>query len=407
MNAPAIHRPAPPNLPEVIAAIESRRAQLATLLPADVPLESFISHFKTAAMRTNGLLECTPKSVVLAIMQAANDGLMPDGREAAIIVYNRKDRASGKWVKEAQYQQMYLGILKRIRAAGEVVKIEARVVHSEDDFGFEYGDNPHIRHIPALKAEVGPVVAVYAIVTFHDGSKQHEVMSAHEVIAIRERSKGWNPDKPDGPWHTDFGEMAKKTVLKRLGKILPQARGRAAISADADDSGAEEEVDIFPELGTPEPQERLQVIEATTGTAEPAPAPQPAPAAPTSRIEDGQKAENVLTGTVVGEEEDVAHWKEQLKKLRKALHDATTLADAEAAYEAWNAEYETIPPDVETEVTRLVQRRVDQIKASFKGPSDYQKMKDAEAKADPEEEVAHNRTSGVSSGDYKKMSGGE
>jgi recombination protein RecT len=382
MNVVATTATRQPNLPEVIAAIESRRAQLASLLPADVPLESFISHFKTAAMRTNGLLECTPKSVVLAIMQAANDGLMPDGREAAIIVYNRKDKASGRWLKEAQYQQMYLGILKRIRAAGEVVKIEARVVHAEDHFDYAYGDDGYIVHKPALKAEVGPIIAVYAIVTFRDGTRQHEVMSAHEVLAIRERSKGWNSEKPDGPWHTDFGEMAKKTVLKRLGKILPQARGRAAISGDADDSGAEEEVDIYPELGTPEPQEKAPEAPAVDATSRIV--PEALGSAPAHGPDVTQVVNRKIDGEKQGatEADEVVFWKAQLKKLRAALHVVTTLQGAEDAYNDWSAEYETIPDDVMVEVSRLCTRRTDQIKASLAnhptGPSDYQKMKDAE-----------------------------
>jgi hypothetical protein len=313
---------------------------------------------------------------------------------------------------------MYLGILKRIRAAGEVVKIEARVVYAEDSFDFEYGDNPHIRHIPAMKAENGPVVAVYAIVTFRDGSKQHEVMSAHEVLAIRDRSKGFDPQKPNAsPWGTDFGEMAKKTVLKRLGKILPQARGRAVLSGDADDSGAEEEVDIFPELGTPEPQERVAANPAPAIEAKANPAPAAKSDEATSRIEDvdttlprqGQKAETVLTERKIDgekqgatEADEVVFWKTQLRKLRKGLFDATTIQEAEDAYSDWNAEYETIPADVEFEVARLCTRRVDQIKASFKGPSDYQKMKDAEA------DIADAKLAGKedSPEDYKKATEG-
>ena len=42
-------------------------------------------------------------------------------------------------------------------------------------------------------------------------------MSKDEVDAVRKRSRAAN----NGPWVTDYGEMAKKTVFKRLSKWLP------------------------------------------------------------------------------------------------------------------------------------------------------------------------------------------
>jgi recombination protein RecT len=376
------------NLPAVIAAVEARKSQIVALLPADVSVETFMSHFKVAVMKTAGLLECTPKSVVLACIQAANDGLLPDGREAAIIVYNKKQR-DGSWVREASYQQMYLGILKRIRQAAEVAKIEARVVYAEDHFDYSYGDEAFIEHKPYYGTQdKGSIIAAYAICHFKDGQRQHEVMDAREILSIRDRSKSFDPNKPgSSPWHTDFGEMAKKTVLKRLGKILPQARGRAVISADADDSGAEEEIDIYPELGVPEAQ---RVVETQVEPKPAAPA-QADSADPTSR----QEVPETLPPKIFDNEADeVAFWKTHLRQLRDMQRASSDIESSEDAYNEWSAQFEEIPAEVEAEVAKIVKRRVDQLKseAARKEPSDYAKM---------QEEIA------AGTGDYEKLKDGE
>ena len=51
-----------------------------------------------------------------------------------------------------------------------------------------------------------------------------EIMTKSEVEAIRNRSNGYNYAKKYGkenPWTTDFDEMAKKTVFRRVSKWLP------------------------------------------------------------------------------------------------------------------------------------------------------------------------------------------
>ena len=57
----------------------------------------------------------------------------------------------------------------------------------------------------------------YAVCQFKDGTKKYEVMSKKEVDDIRKRSRAGQ----SGPWVTDYEEMAKKTVFKRLSKWLP------------------------------------------------------------------------------------------------------------------------------------------------------------------------------------------
>jgi recombination protein RecT len=356
-----------PNLPAAIAAVESRLPELKQLLPADVPIATFFAHFKTAAMQTQGLLDCTPRSVVLACVRAANDGLVVDGREAVIIVRNQKQK-DGSWQRVAVYQRMYSGTLKRVRAALPGCSVEARLVFQADAFKIAFGDSPSIEHTPTYGIERGAFLGCYAIVTEKNGMKHRDWMEAEEIDAIRNRSQGYNPEKPAGPWASDYGEMCKKTVLNRLAKLLPQAQGRPAIAADADDhGGATDEVEIFDATTVPLPE-----LEATVAEAEKPAVKQGTIAdVPGGTITSGKPP--FKRSTVDAPEEpakvngqsEVQLWKMRLRELRDAIAPVLTKLSVEDAWTEWNEKYS--PPDeVVTAAKGLIDKRLGEMEAAAK-----------------------------------------
>ena len=72
-------------------------------------------------------------------------------------------------------------------------------------------------HRPTLATERGEVVAFYAVARLVGGGVQHDYMTRADVDAIRKRSRAAS----SGPWVTDYNEMGKKTVIRRLFKTLP------------------------------------------------------------------------------------------------------------------------------------------------------------------------------------------
>jgi recombination protein RecT len=183
-------------------------------LPPQIPVDRFVRTIVTAVQMEPTLLEADRRTLFSSCMKAAQDGLLLDGREAGLSVY--KNRETG--LKTVSYMPMVGGILKKIRQSGEISSIRAHVVHEGDDFDFELGDNERIQHKPNL-LQPGKPVAVYAIAKFKDGDIQREVMSVPQIEKIRAKATGIGK----ACWSSEWGEMAKKTVIRRLAKRLPSS----------------------------------------------------------------------------------------------------------------------------------------------------------------------------------------
>ena len=188
--------------------INALAPQLAALLPADVSPEKFREVALAAIRRMPALLNCDRQSLFNAVLAAAQDGLMPDGREGAIVP--RKGKAN--------WQPMIAGIYKKVKTSGSVATISANVVYEGEPFDVLLGDDERIVHRRDMaKVADGNEAAVYAIATLKDGTKEREVMTWDQVMTVRQTSSTPN----DGPWVTSPGEMARKTVVRRLAKRLP------------------------------------------------------------------------------------------------------------------------------------------------------------------------------------------
>lgn len=227
----------------VIDAIRSditkMQPQFKAALPSHVNVEKFQRVLITAVQQTPSLMNADRRSLYAASMKAAQDGLLPDGREGAIVTF--KD--------QAQWMPMVAGIMKKVRNSGDVSTWSVQAVYENDKFDFELGDDERIIHKPALSNR-GKLIAVYSIVTMKDGEKSREVMSVEDVEAIRKRSRSGT----SGPWVSDFSEMAKKTVVRRHAKRLP-------MSTDLDELIRQDDELFMPEQPkdvTPQPESPAQ-----------------------------------------------------------------------------------------------------------------------------------------------------
>jgi recombination protein RecT len=212
---------------ELRSQLENMEVQFKNALPAHIPVERFMRVVLTAIQNNPDLLKADRKSLWNAAMKAAQDGLLPDGREGAMVV-----RKMGGGGLSITWQPMIAGIRKKARNSGEIATWDAHIVCAGDHFQFQLGDNPQINHSYGLQTERGAIIGAYSVCVLKDGTKSYEVMSIGEMYAIRDRSDAWKAFKAQRikstPWSTDEGEMCRKTVARRHSKVIP-------MSSDLDD----------------------------------------------------------------------------------------------------------------------------------------------------------------------------
>jgi recombination protein RecT len=190
--------------------LQQMEPEFKAALPPHIPVEKFKRVALTAIQNTPALINADRRSLFGAFVRLAQDGLLPDGREAAIVMFGNK----------AQAMPMIAGFLKKIRQSGEVAKVSAQVVYANDKFVVKYGFDEDVEHIPpALNEPRGDPIGAYATAVLKDGSQLLEVMSLEDIQAVRKVSRAAN----NGPWVSWFGEMARKTVMRRLSKRLPMS----------------------------------------------------------------------------------------------------------------------------------------------------------------------------------------
>ena len=228
MNASAAlpaRKSAPPSTIRGLLEGPAFRDAVSKALPRHLPPERFIRVALTALMRTPKLAECDQASFFQALLSLSQLGLEPDGRRAHLIPFENRKRG----VVECQLIVDYKGLVDLAMRSGAISNIHADVVCENDEFEYDRGILVH--HRIDFRQERGRMYAAYALVRFKDEGEKADVMTRLEVEAIRERSRA----KDNGPWVTDFNEMAKKTVFRRLSKWLPlSAEFRDALEADAD-----------------------------------------------------------------------------------------------------------------------------------------------------------------------------
>lgn len=223
-------------------------------LPGHIPAEKFQRTVLTAltmnpelaraASKTNGGMQ----SLLTACTKAATDGLIIDGREAALVTFRQK--VSGKnepdrYEDRVQYIPMVAGLMKKARNSGEISSIAAHVVYQNDKFAYVLGDEERIEHEPKLDGQRGAPIAVYAIVKLKDGSVQREVMDKDAIMRIASQSK--NSFQYDPAKGKNYGEWWRKTVIRRISKYLPSSSDRdefmQAVERLDDDFEFEPEID--------------------------------------------------------------------------------------------------------------------------------------------------------------------
>jgi recombination protein RecT len=204
--------PKPPNPIVVLNSyLHDRVDSLRSALPPHMKPERFISAVMTAVQLNPDLLECNRRSLWIACMRCAQDGLLPDGTEAAIVPYK----------KNASYVPMYQGLLKKFRNSGQFKWVTAGIAYEGEEYEHWIDENgEHFKHVPSNDSPDRKIKRVYALATTKDGGFFVTDMSQADIAKRRGVSRA---SRDDAPWKVWPDEMMKKTALKNLSKVLPKS----------------------------------------------------------------------------------------------------------------------------------------------------------------------------------------
>jgi len=195
-------------------------AEIATALPSIMTGDRFLRVALTTLQKVPKLQTCSQASLCQALLDCASLGLEPDNRRAHLIPYGQN----------VQLIVDYKGVVELILRNGDVRKIYAEIVHENDEFEFDRGEvTKHL--IDYSRDDRGKAIAAYCIATLKSGETTATVMTVKEINAIRDKAKAGK----SGPWVDHWGEMAKKTVFKRLAKWLPMTPEVKAAAEYGDD----------------------------------------------------------------------------------------------------------------------------------------------------------------------------
>jgi len=194
--------------------LKTKANSIQAIMPKHMNPERIASIAIAACQRNPLLLQCNTESVWSCVRDASNLGLEVGMLGAAYLVPFR-NKGQGY---DCQLIIGYQGLIDLCRRSGHIESIEAHIIHENDEYDIVFGTESKIEHKPQLFNAPGKMVAVYAVAKLKGGMIQTEVMTTAAVDKIKARSKSQN-----GPWKTDYEEMARKTVVRRLIKYLPKS----------------------------------------------------------------------------------------------------------------------------------------------------------------------------------------
>lgn len=182
--------------------------QFAVALPSHIKPERFQRVVMTAVLSDPAVLNADRKSLMEAAIRAAQDGLLPDKREGAFVVFG----------KIVQWMPMIGGIIKKIHQSDEIAMLTAKVVYGGDTFRSWVDDEgEHVAYEQAEHPDYDTIRQVFALAKTKDGAVYVETLTPRDIDKIRNVSRS----KDKGPWVQWWEEMAKKSAIRRLAKRLP------------------------------------------------------------------------------------------------------------------------------------------------------------------------------------------
>lgn len=190
------------------------KPQIAAAIPKHLSPERLIQIATTVIAKNNNLKNCSPSSIIGAVVQASILGFKPIEALGECYFVPFKDKC--------QFIVGYRGYRKLAFQSNQIKTLYAEVVYEGDEFQYTLGLNPNIIHIPKMNNDTNwtKITHAYAVAHYTNGGYTFVVLDKNKIENLRRRNPSQGV-KPSGAWETDYDAMAKAKAVKQLAKWLP------------------------------------------------------------------------------------------------------------------------------------------------------------------------------------------
>jgi recombination protein RecT len=215
--------------------VKKMEGEFARALPAVGISADRFARLAVTVLRQNSkeLAQCTPGSVLGALVTAAQLGLEPGGPlgQCYLIRYGT----------ECTFVMGYKGYISLARRSGEIESLIARVVYEKDEFSVQYGLEDKLTHVPYMDGEPGRAVRYYAVAKYVGGGHSFVVLSRAAVEKLRNAGRSANSPA----WRNWYDEMACAKAVKQLAKWMPLTTEFARAVANDETSRTDTDLDTI------------------------------------------------------------------------------------------------------------------------------------------------------------------
>jgi len=248
------------------------RGQIVKYLPRHLDADKMIYVALETVRADSFLRQCEPLSIVQAVLEASQLGLMLGKKLGHAYLVPRRDKKANNILK-CQLLIGYRGFIALAHRTGKVSSIFPAVVHQGDQFSLKLGTGRQLSHAPLLDpSKRGDWIGAYAVVEFRDGRTDFEWMTRQEIEKVKQCSE--SASEAWSPWRRFEDEMIKKSPIRRMAKRLclsseDMTLVEAAVRDEYREMGIEEEQRALPPV--PETQRGLPpAIGGATSASKPA-----------------------------------------------------------------------------------------------------------------------------------------
>lgn len=168
-------------------------------------LQNCINYIKSSKA---DFTQCEPSTVASTFLKGAFLNL-EFGTECYAIPYKNN----------CEFQASYIGNCKIAKkySIRKIKDLYAKLVREGDEFSDHVVNGQQSIDFSPKPFNNGAIIGAFAVVLYEDGGMDYETMSAAEINETRDN---FSKAKSSGAWINSYGEMCKKTVLRRLCKHI-------------------------------------------------------------------------------------------------------------------------------------------------------------------------------------------